>query len=66
MEESAVIMTGLDIEKILQGIQCLKDIENNNEKGLSGTANGAKNTVPLVIDGGVSGMCREVRSLENP
>ena len=34
MEESAVIMTGLDIDKILQGIQCLKDIENNNEKGL--------------------------------
>ena len=27
-------MTGLDIDKILQGIQCLKDIENNNEKGL--------------------------------
>ena len=34
MEESAVIMTGLDIDKILQGIQCLKDTENNNEKGL--------------------------------
>ena len=34
MEESAVIMTGLDVDKILQGIQCLKDIENNDEKGL--------------------------------
>ena len=34
MEESAVIMTGLDVDKILQGIQSLKDLENNNEKGL--------------------------------
>ena len=34
MEESAVIMTGLDVDKILQGIQCLMDLENNNEKGL--------------------------------
>ena len=34
MEESAVIMTGLDVDKILQGIQCLIDLENNNEKGL--------------------------------
>ncbi len=34
MEESAVIMTGLDVDKILQGIQCLKDLDNNNEKGL--------------------------------
>jgi len=34
MEESAVIMTGLDADKILQGVQCLKDLENNNEKGL--------------------------------
>ena len=35
MEKSAVIMTGLDVDKILQGIQSLKDLENNNEKGLS-------------------------------
>jgi len=34
MEESAVIMTGLDVNRILQGIQCLTDLENNNEIGL--------------------------------
>jgi len=34
MEESAVIMTGLDVERILQGIQCLTDLEYDNEMGL--------------------------------
>jgi UDP-N-acetyl-L-fucosamine synthase len=34
MEESAVIMTGLDVDRILQGIQCLTDLENDNEIGL--------------------------------
>jgi len=34
MEESAVIMTGLDVDRILQGIQCLTDLDNNNEMGL--------------------------------
>ncbi len=34
MEESAVIMTGLDIDRILQGIQCLTDLDNDNEIGL--------------------------------
>ena len=27
-------MTVLDVDNILQGIQSLKDLENNNEKGL--------------------------------
>ena len=34
MEESAVIMTGLNVDRILQGIQCLTDLENNSEIGL--------------------------------
>lgn len=34
MEESAVIMTGLDVDRILQGIQCMTDLDNNNEMGL--------------------------------
>jgi len=34
MEESAVIMTGLDVDRILQGIQCMTNLDNNNEMGL--------------------------------
>jgi UDP-N-acetylglucosamine 2-epimerase (non-hydrolysing) len=34
MEESAVIMTGLDVDRILQGIQSLTDLDNNKEIGL--------------------------------
>ena len=34
MEESAVIMTGLDVDRILQGIQCLTDLDTDKEIGL--------------------------------
>lgn len=34
MEESAVIMTGLNVERILQGIKSLTDLENDNHIGL--------------------------------
>ena len=34
MEESAVIMTGLNVDRILQGIKSLTDLENDNQIGL--------------------------------
>lgn len=34
MEESAVIMTGLDADRILQGIQCLTNLDTDKEIGL--------------------------------